>query len=120
KNPPNTSVPRTKYTFEVRTSEPASKYKNTPSGGKVYTYTTTTHSRSYEEVPSTRTFAEYREPDKKARRAASYEKPSKRDEEKRERDKEERRRRKEEEEFARLREEKRERERERDKEKERE
>ncbi|KAL2191670.1 DnaJ-domain-containing protein [Thermothelomyces heterothallicus CBS 203.75] len=118
KNSPNTSVPRTaKYTtFEVRTAEPTSKYKSSPSGGKVYTYTTATHARSYEEVPSTRIYAEYEEPDRKARRAASYEKPAKRDDERRERDREERRRRKEEEEFTRQREEKREREREKDRE----
>ncbi|KAL2175143.1 uncharacterized protein P884DRAFT_271710 [Thermothelomyces heterothallicus CBS 202.75] len=63
KNSPNTSVPRTaKYTtFEVRTAEPTSKYKSSPSGGKVYTYTTATHARSYEEVPSTRIYAEERE-----------------------------------------------------------
>ncbi|KAL2195097.1 hypothetical protein P885DRAFT_79536 [Corynascus similis CBS 632.67] len=102
KNPPNTSVPRTtKYTtFDVHTAEPTSRYKSSPTGGKVYTYTTTTHARSFEEVPSTRIHAVYEEPDRKARRAASYEKPSKRDDERRE----ERRRRKEEEEAARLRE----------------
>ncbi|KAK4157519.1 hypothetical protein C8A00DRAFT_11643 [Chaetomidium leptoderma] len=119
---PNSSVPRTsaKYaTYDIRTAEPASRYKSSPSGGKVYY--TTAHTRSHEEVPSSRAYAQYEEPDRQARRTASYEKPSKRDDERRERerDKEERRRKKELEEL-RLREKDRDSEKERDRQRERE
>jgi curved DNA-binding protein CbpA len=118
KNSPNTSVPRSssKYAaYEVRTAEPGSRYKSSPSGGKVYAFAATTHTRSHEEMPSVRTYTVYDEPDKQARRTASYEKPAKRDDERRERDKEERRRRREEEAF-RLQEKERERDRERERE----
>ncbi|KAH6641386.1 hypothetical protein F5144DRAFT_130693 [Chaetomium tenue] len=118
KNSPNTSVPRssTKYAaYEVRTAEPASRYKSSPSGGKVYTYTATAHTRSHEEMPSSRGYPMYEEVDKQARRTASYEKPAKRDDERRERDRDERRRRRDEEAF-RLQEKERERDRERERE----
>lgn len=116
KNSPNTSVPRSssKYpAYEVRTAEPGSRYKSSPSGGKVYY--ATVHTRSQEEMPSSRSYATYDDVDKQARRTASYEKPAKRDDERRERDKEERRRRREEEAF-RLQEKERERDRERERE----
>ncbi|KAK4044891.1 hypothetical protein C8A01DRAFT_31077 [Parachaetomium inaequale] len=124
KNSPNTSVPRTsaKYaTYDIRTAEPTSRYKSSPSGGKVYTHYTTTHTRSHEEMPSSRIYPLYEEGDRQARRTASYEKPAKRDDERRERerDRDERRRRREDEEL-RLREKERERERDRDRERERE
>jgi curved DNA-binding protein CbpA len=120
KNSPNMSVPRSsaKY-YEVRTAEPASRYKSSPSSGKVYTYTATPHARSYEEMPSSRSYPMYEEVDKQARRTASYEKPAKRDDERRDRDKDERRRRKDEEAFK-LQEKERERDREREREKEKE
>ncbi|KAK3297209.1 uncharacterized protein B0H64DRAFT_120838 [Chaetomium fimeti] len=113
KNSPNTSVPRSSKhaTYEVRTAEPASRYK---SSSKVYTYSTT-HTRSHEEMPSSRGYNIYEDVDKQARRAASYEKPSKRDDERRERDRDERRRRREDEAF-RLQEKERERDRERERE----
>ncbi|KAK4114858.1 DnaJ-domain-containing protein [Canariomyces notabilis] len=99
KNSPNTSVPRTstKY-YDIRTTEPASRYKShtSPSGGKIYTHYSSPHARSHEEMPSSRVHPLYEETDRQARRAASYE--LKRDEERRERDREERRRRKEKEE----------------------
>jgi curved DNA-binding protein CbpA len=122
KNSPNTSVPRTstKYaTYDIRTAEPTSRYKSSPSGGKVYTHYTTTHTRSHEEMPSSRIYPLYEEGDRQARRTASYEKPAKRDDERRERDRDERRRRREEEEFK-LQNKERERERDRDRERERE
>lgn len=120
KNSPNMSVPRSsaKY-YEVRTAEPASRYKSSPSSGKVYTYTATAHTRSYEEMPSSRSYPMYEEVDKQARRTASYEKPAKRDDERRDREKEERRRRKDEEAFK-LQEKERERDREREREREKE
>jgi curved DNA-binding protein CbpA len=120
KNSPNTSVPRTKYaTYDIRTAEPpTSRYKSSPSGGKVYTHYTT-QTRSHEEMPSSRVYPLYEETDKQARRAASYEKPAKRDDEKRDREREERRRRRDEDEF-RLREKDRDRERDRDRDRERE
>ncbi|KAK3308269.1 uncharacterized protein B0T15DRAFT_103549 [Chaetomium strumarium] len=123
KNSPNTSVPRssTRYaTYDIRTAEPTSRYKSSPSGGKVYTHYTTTHTRSHEEMPSTRSYPLYEESDKAARKSAGYEKPSKRDEERRERDREERRRRREDEELLRQREKERDRERERERDRERE
>lgn len=117
KNSPNTSVPRAKYAaFDIRTAEPPSRYRSSPSGGKVYShphYTT----RSHEEMPTSRVYPLYDDTDKYARRATSYEKPKKRDEERRERD--ERRRRKEDEEY-RTREKERDRERDRDREREKE
>jgi curved DNA-binding protein CbpA len=131
KNSPNSSVPRTsaRYTataaFDIRSAEPASKYKtgSSPSNGKVYTHFTTYHTRSHEEMPSSRIYPVYEDGDRQARKSASYEKPSKRDEERRDRDKEERRRRREtreDEEATRPREKERERERERERDRERE
>lgn len=122
KSSPNTSVPRTstKYSaYDLKTAPEPTRYKSSPSTGKVYTYSTTTHTRSHEEMPSSRGYSLYEETDRQARRTASYEKPTKRDEEKREREKEERRRRREEDEF-RLREKEREREKDRERERERE
>ncbi|EGS17507.1 uncharacterized protein CTHT_0068360 [Thermochaetoides thermophila DSM 1495] len=119
KNAPNSSVPRSapKYsTCDFRTPDP-SKYKPHPSptNGKVYTHSSGAHTRSAEEM--SRSY--YDESDRQARRTASYEKPSKRDEEKRE--KEERKRRKEEEEIKdRVREKEREREREKERERDKE
>ena len=94
KSSPNMSVPRTKY--EIRTTvEQTSRHKSSPSsGGKVYY---TPHTRSHEEMP--RTYALYEETDRQARRTASYEKPSRRDDERRDRDREDRRRRREEDEL---------------------
>ncbi|KAL2131144.1 hypothetical protein VTI74DRAFT_5474 [Chaetomium olivicolor] len=128
KTSPNISVPRSsaaKYAaaYDIRTSEPTSRYKSAPTSGKVYTHYTSTHTRSHEEMPSSRTYPVYEESDKQARRAASYEKyekPSKRDDERRERDREERRRRREEEELTRLRDREREKDREREREREKE
>lgn len=130
KNSPNTSVPRT-FTkhYDIRTTETASsRYKShsSPTSGKLYTHATSPHARSHEEMPSSRIYPLYEETERQARRAASYEKPSKREDERRERDRDERRRRKEEEEYtpSRSREKEREkeleREREREKERERE
>ncbi|KAK4669548.1 uncharacterized protein QC763_203970 [Podospora pseudopauciseta] len=88
KNAANTSVPRTTSTryYDIRTAEPPSKYKShstsSPSTGKVYTHYASPHTRSHEEVPASRTYAIYEDGEKTARRAASYEKPSKRDDEK--------------------------------------
>ncbi|KAK0735428.1 hypothetical protein B0T21DRAFT_186381 [Apiosordaria backusii] len=88
KNAANTSVPRTTSTryYDIRTAEPPSKYKShstsSPSAGKVYAHYASPHTRSHEEVPASRTYAVYEDGDKTARRTASYEKPSKRDEEK--------------------------------------
>jgi curved DNA-binding protein CbpA len=116
KHSPNTAIPRSssKYTYDIHIDEPTPRYKSSPSGGKVYHYTTT-HTRSHEEMPSSRSYPLYDESDRQARRTASYEKPSKRDEDRRERDRDERRRRKEEEDL-RLREKEREREREKERE----
>ncbi|KAL2259120.1 hypothetical protein VTK26DRAFT_7329 [Humicola hyalothermophila] len=121
KNSPNSSVPRSspKYTtYDIRTAEPASRHKSptSPSGGKVYTHYASAHTRSHEEVPSSRAYY-FEEVDRHARRTASYEKPSKRDEERREKD--ERRRRRDEEDLLK-REKDRERERDREKERDRE
>ncbi|KAK4100134.1 DnaJ-domain-containing protein [Parathielavia hyrcaniae] len=114
KNSPNTSVPRSssKYTYDLHTT-PSSTYKTSPSGGKVYATYTTNQSRSHEDVHSSRSYALYDDGDKQARRTASYEKPSKRDEDRRDRDRDERRRRKEDEDL-RLREKERDREREKE------
>ncbi|KAL2015552.1 hypothetical protein VTK56DRAFT_5228 [Thermocarpiscus australiensis] len=125
KNSPNTSVPRTSSRYpahDIRTAEtsPRSKSYSSPSSGKVYTHYASPHTRSHEEVPSSRVYPVFEESERQARRTASYEKPSKREEERRERDKEERRRRREEDELSRLREREREREREKDRERERE
>ncbi|KAK4127981.1 DnaJ-domain-containing protein [Parathielavia appendiculata] len=115
KTSPNTSVPRSssKYTYDIHTTASAT-YKASPSGGKVYATYTTTQSRSHEDMPSSRSYALYDDTDRQARRTASYEKPSKRDEDRRDRDRDERRRRKEEEDL-RLREKERDREREKEK-----
>ena len=96
KSSPNMSVPRSTTKYEIRTTvEQTSRHKSSPSsGGKVYY---TPHTRSHEEMP--RTYALYDETDRQARRTASYEKPSKRDDERRDRDREERRRRRDEDEL---------------------
>ncbi|KAK4203074.1 hypothetical protein QBC40DRAFT_31820 [Triangularia verruculosa] len=133
KNAANTSVPRTTSTryYDIMTAEPPSKYKSnttsTPTSKKVYTHYASPHTRSHEEVPTSRTYAIYEDGEKTARRAASYEKPSKRDEDKMEdikrREKEELRRFKEKEEERKkemLIEKEREKERERERQKERE
>ncbi|KAL1838159.1 hypothetical protein VTJ49DRAFT_2985 [Mycothermus thermophilus] len=123
KTSPNISVPRSsaKYSnavYEVPSPE-RPKYKSSSSSEKLYTHSTATPKRSHEEI-SIRIVPVYEEPpekpEKTARRTASYEKSSRRDEERREREREERRRRKEEEELEREREKEKEREREKEKE----
>ncbi|KAK1760653.1 hypothetical protein QBC47DRAFT_11361 [Echria macrotheca] len=93
KNMPNSSASRSSPRhYEIRTAEPRHKTSAMPSGGaKVYAYA----SRSHEEMPS-RIYA-FDDGEKHARRTASYEKASFRDEDRREKD--DRRRRRDDDEF---------------------
>lgn len=120
----NMSIPRTpkpaRYEYDIRTAEPpVTRYKSSyssPSAGKYNS--ASPHTRSHEEVPSSRAYP-YDDADKHPRRATSYEKPPKRDDEKREKE-ERRRQRREEEELARFKEKERELAREKERERERE
>ena len=97
KNMPNSSASRSKYsTYEIRTAEhPSTRYKtSTSTSEKTKVYSNHGPARSHEEMPSSRVHTVYEEPEKFAKRAASYEKPSKREEERREKDEKERERRK--------------------------
>ncbi|KAK0727437.1 hypothetical protein B0T26DRAFT_738155 [Lasiosphaeria miniovina] len=119
KNMPNSSASRTSprnASFDVRNAEPT-RFRTSTGSTKVYTYSSP-HTRSHDDVPSSRIHPVFEEMERKARRTASYdekEKPSRREEERRER-----RRREEEEMRAKDKEREREREREREKERERE
>ncbi|KAK0636257.1 hypothetical protein B0T17DRAFT_503726 [Bombardia bombarda] len=119
KNMPNSSAARSPssrhFAYEIRTAEP--RHKSSPSGGeKVYAHYTTSATRSHEEMSSQRIHPVFEDGEKHARRTASYEKPSRRDEERRDREREERRRKKDEDEQYRIREREREKERERERE----
>lgn len=119
KNMPNSSASRTSprhAAFDVRNAEPP-RFRTSTGSTKVYTYSSP-HTRSHDDVPSSRIHPVFEEMERKARRTASYdekEKPSRREEERRER-----RRREDEEIRAKDKEREREREREREKERERE
>ncbi|GJC89273.1 hypothetical protein ColLi_12111 [Colletotrichum liriopes] len=89
----NTSAPRAPRTYEVRTAEPrpdtfskTTTYRPSP-GTKMYSQY---NSRSWDEEIHSRSNSIFEEP--RARRAASYEKPSRQDDEIRERERERRRR----------------------------
>ncbi|KAK0719859.1 hypothetical protein B0H67DRAFT_599485 [Lasiosphaeris hirsuta] len=95
KNMPNSSATRTPpRAYEIRTAEPRHKSSTPSSGAKAYPYNQS-HSRSHEEMPS-RGYQMFDETEKHPRRTTSYEKPTRRDDERR--DKDDRRRSKREEE----------------------
>ncbi|KAK3359909.1 hypothetical protein B0T25DRAFT_114242 [Lasiosphaeria hispida] len=86
KNMPNSSATRTPpRAYEIRTAEPRHKGSTPSSGVKVYPYNQS-HSRSHEEMPS-RGYQMFDETEKHPRRTTSYEKPTRREDERRDKDK---------------------------------
>ncbi|KAK5663146.1 hypothetical protein OQA88_6563 [Cercophora sp. LCS_1] len=83
KNMPNSSASRSSPRhYEIRTADPGRKSTTTSSGPKMYPYASV-NSRSQEEMPSKYSFEDS---ERQARRSASYEKTSYREEERRDRD----------------------------------